>query len=169
LLLSHISQFQETLENVVDPAHFRYVHGTASFPETDIRFDGVEIHSRNDAKMETPRGIIDGRISARSVGPGFGFTRYRMGGEMFHTTCSIPIDAHSVEVNFAFYVRGDEPADADRGVGGAMIREIQRQMDQDIPIWENKRYLERPMLCDGDGPILKAREWMRQFYSESTR
>ena len=51
-----------------------------------------------------------------------------------------------------------------------MIREIQRRMGQDIPIWENKRSLERPLLCDGDGdgdgPIPKARGWMRQFCSE---
>jgi hypothetical protein len=29
------------------------------------------------------------------------------------------------------------------------------QVEQDIPIWENKIYLENPLLCDGDGPIAK--------------
>ena len=29
--------------------------------------------------------------------------------------------------------------------------------------WENKRYRERPLLSDGDGPILAFRRWYRQF------
>ena len=47
------------------------------------------------------------------------------------------------------------------------IRDIVKQMNEDIPIWENKQYLERPMLCDGDGPIAEYRRWMKQFYSPS--
>jgi 3-ketosteroid 9alpha-monooxygenase subunit A len=163
------AQFQEQLENVVDPAHFRYVHGTASFPDSQITFDGPTIHSLNLARMETPKGVIDGKIEARTVGPGFGFTLYEMGGAMFHTTCSTPVDEQTIEANFTFFVQGETPEDADRGIGAAMIREVHRQMAQDIPIWENKRYLEKPILCDGDGPIPKARAWMQQFYSEAPR
>jgi hypothetical protein len=40
-----------------------------------------------------------------------------------------------------------------------------KQLNEDIPIWENKRYLERPLLCDGDGPIAEFRRWCLQFYS----
>jgi phenylpropionate dioxygenase-like ring-hydroxylating dioxygenase large terminal subunit len=159
------AQFQEVLENVFDPAHFRYVHGTATLPESAHRFDGVRFHALNEAKMKTPRGVIDGRIEGETTGPGFGFVRYRMGGEMLHTTCSTPLDAEHVVSNFAFWVKGESPAALERGIGPAMIAEIERQMAQDIPIWENKKYLARPLLCDGDGPILKAREWMQQFYS----
>ena len=46
-------------------------------------------------------------------------------------------------------------------LGRAFIREIERQFSQDIPIWENKGHLERPMLCDGDGPIGLIRRWGR--------
>jgi hypothetical protein len=35
---------------------------------------------------------------------------------------------------------------------------------QDFPIWENKRYVERPALALGDGPIGVYRRWARQFY-----
>src|SRR5262249_3010668 len=35
---------------------------------------------------------------------------------------------------------------------------------QDFPIWENKRYLDRPALALGDGPIGAYRRWARQFY-----
>ena len=43
--------------------------------------------------------------------------------------------------------------------------EVSRQLEQDIPIWENKVYLSRPVLCDGDGPIGVFRRWAKQFYS----
>ena len=42
------------------------------------------------------------------------------------------------------------------------------QFAQDIAIWENKIYRERPFLCDGDGPIAPFRRWAKQFYVEAT-
>ena len=39
----------------------------------------------------------------------------------------------------------------------ALIAEIARQVEQDIPIWEHKLYRPTPILCDGDGPIAKYR------------
>ena len=48
---------------------------------------------------------------------------------------------------------------AERGIDEAV-----RQMEQDIPIWESKRYLEQPLLCDGDGPIGRFRSWSTQFH-----
>ena len=47
-----------------------------------------------------------------------------------------------------------------------LIAEIVRQVEYDIPIWENKIYREDPILCDGDGPISKYRRWFEQFYDD---
>jgi 3-ketosteroid 9alpha-monooxygenase subunit A len=38
---------------------------------------------------------------------------------------------------------------------------------QDIAIWENKLFREVPVLCDGDGPIMKLRKWYAQFYPQA--
>ena len=35
----------------------------------------------------------------------------------------------------------------------------------DFIVWNNKKYRPNPLLCDGDGPILRYREWFKQFYS----
>jgi 3-ketosteroid 9alpha-monooxygenase subunit A len=35
---------------------------------------------------------------------------------------------------------------------------------QDVAIWENKVWRDRPTLCDGDGAIGALRRWYRQFY-----
>jgi hypothetical protein len=44
------------------------------------------------------------------------------------------------------------------------VKEISRQLEQDKPVWENKVYLDRPLICEGDGPIGQFRRWAAQFY-----
>jgi hypothetical protein len=41
-----------------------------------------------------------------------------------------------------------------------------REFKRDIPIWENKIHLPRPVLSEVDGPIVRFRTWSRQFYEE---
>ena len=52
------------------------------------------------------------------------------------------------------------------GVGAAIVKDLEKQMAEDMPIWENKKYYTRPMLCDGDGRFGVYRRWWRQFFSE---
>ena len=69
------------------------------------------------------------------------------------------------ELFFAFTVR-DIGKGITGGIGKAFIAEVSRQLEQDIPIWENKVYKNPPVLCDGDGPIGLFRRWAKQFYPE---
>ena len=39
-------------------------------------------------------------------------------------------------------------------------------MSQDLPIWENKRYVERPVVMKSEKKLLEQREWALQFYSD---
>ncbi len=36
---------------------------------------------------------------------------------------------------------------------------------QDLPIWENKRYVERPVVTKSEKKLLEQRQWVKQFYS----
>ena len=54
--------------------------------------------------------------------------------------------------------------DALKQIFAGLAPEIKRQLEQDVVIWEKKVYMPRPMLAASDGPILKYREWYRQFY-----
>jgi hypothetical protein len=36
-------------------------------------------------------------------------------------------------------------------------------MEEDRIIWDRKKYFERPLLCNGDGPFLQFRKWYGQF------
>jgi 3-ketosteroid 9alpha-monooxygenase subunit A len=40
----------------------------------------------------------------------------------------------------------------------------QLSFKQDVDIWHNKFRVDNPLLCDGDGPLHKLREWYDQFY-----
>ena len=41
---------------------------------------------------------------------------------------------------------------------------LNREVGQDAPIWETKRYVEKPILAEGDGPIGEYRRYCKQFY-----
>ncbi len=77
-----------------------------------------------------------------------------------------PIDEETTDSSFAYSVNTSGDAQKARGVGDAIIRDLEKQMSEDIPIWENKKYYTKPMLCDGDGKFNVYRRWMRQFFSE---
>ena len=40
----------------------------------------------------------------------------------------------------------------------------QLSFKQDVEIWHNKVRVDNPLLCDGDGPLNKLRDWYNQFY-----
>ena len=160
------THMQEIAENGSDPAHFKYVHQTASFPDTEVTFDGHKRFGVFRSKMSTPRGDINGVIDSVSNGPGQGFVRYTGICETVQLGNVTPIDNETCEVNFAFSqmkVNGETPQG---GVHAAIIKDICKQLEEDKPIWENKIYRPLPILCDGDGPIFKFRKWMNQFYAD---
>ena len=99
--------------------------------------------------------------------PWFGFTTTRFTGivETLLVSSVTPIDDEHVDVRFTFTVRKGPNDQVTSVVGDKYREEIKRQLEADIPIWENKAYVGPPALCDGDGPIGIYRKWVKQFYS----
>ena len=63
---------QEMSENGVDPAHFRYVHGTDEVAEMEsYDTDGPCSEMLSKQAYVTPRGVTYGRIDVWNHGPGF--------------------------------------------------------------------------------------------------
>lgn len=159
------SQIQELGENGVDSAHFRYVHGALNVPETQVDVDGARRRAFQPVRLETPRGVVEGGIDATVYGMGFATTRFTGICETLELAFSTPIDAQHVRVRYAFTQPRVDGKDPEGGVAAAIIRDIVKQMNEDIPIWENKTFRARPILCDGDGPIPEYRRWCEQFYA----
>jgi len=157
---------QEMAENVVDPAHFRFVHGTPYVPDMDVRVDGHMFRGYQGLTFTTPQGEKKGRVDVENHGGSFGVTRFQGVVDTLLVICGAPIDDEFHETTIRFSVRkGEAGEEAARRVGTAFIAEVTRQYTQDIPIWENKRFLEKPLLCDGDGPIGIIRQYYAQFYA----
>jgi phenylpropionate dioxygenase-like ring-hydroxylating dioxygenase large terminal subunit len=159
--------WQELAENGVDAAHFRYVHNTEVVPELEsYETDGPVALMRSIQKFPTPRGVVDGRIESDSHGPGFSFVCFTGIVDTYLMGCNTPIDDQHCEMRFNFTVRklGDDSINST--VGDAFVSEVDRQVKEDRPIWENKAHLTRPALADTDGPIMKFRKWASQFYDE---
>ena len=81
-----------------------------------------------------------------------------------------PTTAGSLDFTVATTVQ--RPAEGDR-VAGVPVDEVADFMHrgavggvrQDVPIWEDLRYVDQPRLVKGDGPIPLFRHWARQFHA----
>jgi phenylpropionate dioxygenase-like ring-hydroxylating dioxygenase large terminal subunit len=157
---------QEMAENAVDSAHFHYVHGTLEMPTSRAVVEGPVLRVLSDTLMKTPMGKVKGQVESISHGFGYALTRFTGIVETLLVASVTPIDDEYVDVRFSFAVKKLPSGEATSTVGAAFIREIERQLGQDIPIWENKVYMNPPLLAEGDGPIGVFRRWCKQFYQD---
>ncbi len=93
--------------------------------------------------------------------------RYKTLVEIVVLTTTAPVAKDvSVQHNHVWCRNPARDPKVDR-IGQAFIKEVNRQFADDIPIWENKIYLDKPQLCDGDGPIARLRKWAAQFHVDA--
>ena len=166
------SHIQEIYENVVDVAHFRSLHqmdvkqvswapvGGEAAPTVRLHVDLV----RDSAEQAGEGGQTESE--SFMYGPGLQVTR--LSGKMkgVSENSLTPIGDEKVEVGHAYYIENSEPASE---------KEVEEFWDYymddhalDFQIWNNKRYLERPILAAGDGDVASFRRWFRQFYPASS-
>jgi 3-ketosteroid 9alpha-monooxygenase subunit A len=158
------SQAQDLAENTVDPAHFKYVHGTAELPKAEAWTEGPVFRVNMDYPIVMGGQRLEGTIDISAYGLGYGITRFQGIVNTLVVVGGTPIDEEYVHNRLSFMVKKLDSEEATQGVGRAFVDEISRQFREDMPIWENKVFWERPVLCDGDGPIAALRKWGAQFY-----
>jgi 3-ketosteroid 9alpha-monooxygenase subunit A len=158
---------QEMSENGVDPAHFRYVHGTDEVAEMEsYDTEGPCSVMLSKQSYVTPRGVTHGRIDVWNHGPGFSRIWFSGIVDALNIATTTPIDENHTQIRFNFTVRKFDDERMTSTVADAFVKEINKQVQEDTPIWENKRFLPVPALADTDGPIIKFRKWYSQFYAE---
>lgn len=162
---------QETGENAVDTAHFCSVHAMQDLPEAEVEIDG---YIRKTKLINKVRGINPdgsrteeetGSIELTSLNNGPGQTIQKFGGsyDIVLMGTITPIDADTTLMRFVYAVKA-VMTDEDAMMQDAFRSVLSGQVEQDIPIWNNKFYNDSPILCDGDGPINQYRKWFSQFY-----
>ena len=161
------THMQEVGENAVDGAHFMYVHQTVDVPEVAYNeFDGHKRRGKFITRHDTPHGVFEGGIDTANLGPGLTQVRFTGFCEILLMANLTPVNKTECKAIYSFIL----PANQDKGmdkVGQAYIENICQQMEEDRIIWDHKTFLEKPMLCDGDGPFAKFRKWYGQFLVEA--
>jgi phenylpropionate dioxygenase-like ring-hydroxylating dioxygenase large terminal subunit len=165
---------QEIAENGVDVAHFEFVHKMDSVPEGTTTYEGhirrSDAHGERTVKLPNGETLtIQSSVNTIQNGAGQKFTR--LGG---FTTLSLmvlatPVEADDVELRFCFtYPEVPEGSPEHKAAMAAIEGTCgQTGVEGDIPIWNHKIHRVRPLLCDGDGPILRFRRYFEQFYADS--
>lgn len=151
-------------DNSVDNAHFRFVHGTQNVPSSEFTFDGVKKSSASYPRFETPRGPVDGAIESWTVGPGQGIVRFSGICNTVMLSANAPIERDVYHVRFAYSQIQEEAEGPRSGVARAIIRDLTSQLDQDKVILDRLRNLDRPLICEGDGPFARQKVYYDQFF-----
>jgi hypothetical protein len=124
---------------------------------------------------------VNSEFSVMVEGLGFSVVELSIplfGWEVYQLVLPTSVDETDVELRLSVSLRRAEGARglrrllgvrpvtalAQRFVASVVVAEINR----DIPIWQHKRYLDRPALCPGEGSIGRYRKWTRQFYIPSS-
>lgn len=162
---------RELVDNLADCAHFGPVHGSPAsyFCNTFDGHIGYQVFLGEESEL-LGSGI---RADSAYFGPAYHVTRMsaRTGEQTIDTlllNCHVPIDQNSFELRYAVKVRR-QPGLTDeqnQAIAEAYAEQAHKSFFQDVEIWHSKRRVDRPLLCDGDGPVYQLREWYEQFYTD---
>jgi 3-ketosteroid 9alpha-monooxygenase subunit A len=171
---------REIIDNVVDMAHFFYIH--FAFPthfrnvfERHYATQYMESKGRADKAGE---GYGDENLILRSeatyYGPSFMINWLNNDYKGFITdvvliNCNVPTSSNSFTLQYGLKVRKPE------GLDEATAQYIAKRYSdmfgsgfmQDVEIWLNKAPVENPLLCEEDGPVYQLRRWYEQFYVDA--
>lgn len=154
---------QEITENGQDYKHFNAVHGVPGPPEGEFKLEGWTRRNKVVAEMVTPRGPMTGIIDVLATGPGQSMTEFIDVCHVLMAQEVTAIDAETTHLRWQLF----HPPGISEGkmrVTKARMRDLVKQVEQDIPIWNNKIYRAEPMLVKGDGPMMAYRRQYARFY-----
>jgi 3-ketosteroid 9alpha-monooxygenase subunit A len=175
------SNCREIIDNMVDMAHFYYIH--FAFPtyfknifEGHIATQYLNSRGRPDVDPRGRQSNYGGednvlRSEASYYGPAY-MINYLWNDykgievETVLVNCHYPITQDSFMLQYGVIVKklpGLDTAQADV-VAGKFAKSFKTGFLQDVAIWKNKTRIDNPLLCEEDGPVYQLRRWYEQFY-----
>lgn len=163
---------RELVDNMADVAHFGPVHG-APVKEFKNVIDG---HTYKQILIGgSERLAEEGELYSEATyeGPAY-MTTYMTGKVQGHDVATrllvshVPIDTESFDLRFGVMVRKNPSLseEENQAIAEQYVKENQTAFFQDVEIWHTKTRVDNPVLCDGDGPVNKLRQWYQQFYQD---
>ncbi|MEE2058785.1 Rieske 2Fe-2S domain-containing protein [Rhodococcus artemisiae] len=171
------SNCREIIDNVVDMAHFFYIH--YAFPtffknvfEGHVAEQYLNTRGRPDKGMATQYGMESKLESyAAYYGPSYMINplKNNYGGyetESVLINCHYPITHDSFMLQYGIIVKKPTGMNAEQTdmLAGKLTEGVGEGFLQDVEIWKNKTKIENPLLCEEDGPVYQLRRWYEQFY-----
>ncbi|MCG7606446.1 3-ketosteroid-9-alpha-hydroxylase [Mycolicibacterium sp. (ex Dasyatis americana)] len=170
---------RELVDNVVDMAHFFYVHGSLPTHFKNI-FEGHIATQYMNADTRSDRGDVGGStmLGTTSVasyyGPAFMIDdlTYHYPDADHHSVlinCHYPIDANSFVLQYGIIVKKPEGVSDELALQSAVALGdwVKIGFEQDVAIWKTKARIDNPLLCEEDGPVYQLRRWYEQFYVDA--
>ena len=173
---------REVIDNVVDMAHFFYIH--FAFPtyfrnvfEGHIASQYLRTRSRPDVGGASNYADGSGETTLRSEASYFGpaymidnlwHDYHGMTMESVLINCHYPVTPTSFLLQWGAIVKrppGLSDAQASR-VAAKFADFVGLGFQQDVAIWLNKTRIDNPLLCAEDGPVYQVRRWYEQFYCD---
>jgi 3-ketosteroid 9alpha-monooxygenase subunit A len=176
------SNCREIIDNVVDMAHFFYVH--YAFPvyfknvfEGHIAAQYMNSKARQDINVGTqydrkpPTDGIAIRSEAAYYGPSYMidylWSPTPIGEvETVLINCHYPVSPTSFVLQWGAMVKKPSALDDEQAQGLAerFTTGVERGFVQDVEVWRHKAKIDNPLLCEEDGPVYQLRRWYEQFY-----
>ncbi|MFD4407539.1 Rieske 2Fe-2S domain-containing protein [Nocardia sp. NPDC058499] len=174
------SHCREIVDNVVDMAHFFYVHYAMpvffrnvfeghiatqimhSKPRADATGDRQDTNydqaNSSEASYFGPSYMIDKLWSDNSnVGDS---------PDMMLINCHYPISADAFVLQYGVMVKKPLglPEEVANDIAAEVAAGIAVGFEQDVAIWKRKSRIDNPLLSEEDGPVYQLRRWYEQFY-----
>ncbi len=171
---------REIVDNVVDMAHFFYIH--FAFPtyfknvlDGHIASQYLNTKGRPDVGMASNYGGEENllRSEAHYYGPSYMInwlwnTYQGLEIENVLINCHYPVTENSFVLQWGVMVKklpGVDDEHADK-IAAKFAKGIGVGFLQDVEIWRNKTRIDNPLLCEEDGPVYQLRRWYDQFYTD---
>jgi 3-ketosteroid 9alpha-monooxygenase subunit A len=165
---------RELIDNMSDKAHFITVHGLKAPDLFKNIFEGHRLTQIMNAVNDVGSEFGEGgelRASATYYGPAYMIAAIdNEAGGFTHSSIQlvshVPIDRNSFMLRHGVKVQNipNVSEEENKAVVAEYTTMTQLSFKQDVDIWHNKFRVDNPLLCDGDGPLHKLREWYNQFY-----
>ena len=177
---------RELVDNLVDAAHFFYVHGyglgfgTTFFGnlfEDHVGWQFMESGEQSDVAYDRMAPGIDlddirgARGEACYIGPAYLHSRVMRNidgnkEEYDILLAQTPMTPEFFRLHMIITVRKDPTlSDEENRIRAEAVEQRTRMGTlQDIHIWKTKTRIDNPLLCDTDGPVYQLRRWYEQFF-----
>lgn len=161
---------QFVLENTVDYAHVKYVHGWVNVPDAEpVEESRASFRSVFSGAIESTRGQMPLRVDSTAFGVGLTVNRLEGIRDTVQVLGVTPVDGlHSDLLISVAVQRLDGDGEDVPGIVDA-IRHAQlvTAYEQDLPIWANMRYNVTPPYPKEEAEdFIRLRKWSERFYPE---